>query len=419
MELGKTIKYYRIKHNMTQAELADGICSIPHLSKIENNIYKANHATASLLLDRLGVNIEDEYAQHNEIKQSLEAFIEAIQFVDVQEAKRIQKLLVEKEFIIARTDYINTYHLYMMRYHLMNGANHLAQEQRAILDKNRTNLSAIEELSYRLFNGILLVNRNRLKEAKEILLDLQSEDYSSKYIFVREVAFVLAQCFTQLNEPEKAIIYAKEALHIFKQEDNYIRAFHTQMLLGVNYTQMNMTEESLRLYKILLRNTRLFGRDTLYYQAMYNYGVLLKKMGNYEQSHECFTKCSAYYDKDSQNYVFSLLADIEVLFQLKTDKKQIESKLNEIIEISAKRGYKRSELQARYYAHRLKADDAMYNFIEQELLPHLDKLDNKEEPVHYAIELAQWYQKNGEYEKANEYLNKYAMKVKRREFSIV
>ncbi|MCC5704110.1 hypothetical protein, partial [Klebsiella pneumoniae] len=147
-------------------------------------------------------------------------------------------------------------HLYMMRYHLMNGANHLAQEQRAILDKNRTNLSAIEELSYRLFNGILLVNRNRLKEAKEILLDLQSEDYSSKYIFVREVAFVLAQCFTQLNEPEKAIIYAKEALQIFKQEDNYIRAFHTQMLLGVNYTQMNMTEESLRLYKILLPNTR-------------------------------------------------------------------------------------------------------------------------------------------------------------------
>lgn len=404
---------------MTQAELADGICSIPHLSKIENTIYKANHATASLLLERLGINIEDEYAQHAEIKQSLEAFIEAIQFVDEVEAQAIMVRLLDKENVIARTNYINTYHLYMMRFHLMNGSPHLALQDWNIIDKNKSNLSAVEEFSARLFYGIYLVNKGRLKEARDLLIDIQNEDYSSKYMFVREVAFVLAQCYTQMNEPEKAIIYAKEALNIFKQEDNYIRAFHTQMLLGINYTQLDMVEESIRLYKILLRNTRLFGHDSLFYQATFNNGILLKKIGEYERSHQCFKDCISFYKVGSKNYVFSLLADVEVLFNMENEQNQIRIILDEIMEISVNRGFEKIKLQARYYSYRLEANDAMYNFIEQELLPYLDKLDNKHEPIPYAFELAQWYQKNGEYEKANEFLSKYVTKTRRREFSIV
>lgn len=404
---------------MTQAELADGICSIPHLSKIENTIYKANHATASLLLERLGINIEDEYAQQAEIKHSLEAFIEAIQFVDEKEAHAIMVRLLDKESTIARTNYINTYHLYMMRYHLMSGKTHLALQDWTIIDKNKSNFSEVEALSARLFYGIYLVNKGRLKEAKELLFDIQNEDYSSKYMFAREVSFVLAQCYTQLNEPEKAIIYAKEALTIFKQEDNYIRAFHSQMLLGINYTQLNMVEESTRVYKILLRNTRLFGHDSLYYQATFNNGILLKKIGEYERSHQCFKECISFYEAGSQNYVYSLLADVEVLFYMENEQNQIRMNLDEILKISVTRGFEKMKLQARYFSYRLEANDAMYSFIEAELLPHLDKLENKHEPIPYALELAKWYQKNGEHEKANEFLSKYVTETKRRELSIV
>ncbi len=85
---------------MTQAELADGICSIPHLSKIENSIYNANFGTAALLLERLGINIEEEYAQHSEIKHTLDAFIEAIQFADEEKALEYYESLLDKETVI-------------------------------------------------------------------------------------------------------------------------------------------------------------------------------------------------------------------------------------------------------------------------------------------------------------------------------
>jgi len=57
MNVGSLIKYYRTKQGMTQSELVEGICSVPHLSKIENNGKEGNDQTIDLLLKRLGANL--------------------------------------------------------------------------------------------------------------------------------------------------------------------------------------------------------------------------------------------------------------------------------------------------------------------------------------------------------------------------
>ena len=57
MQFGPLIKFYRIQQGLTQKELANGICSVPHLSKIESNSKEANEETMGLLLERLGVNL--------------------------------------------------------------------------------------------------------------------------------------------------------------------------------------------------------------------------------------------------------------------------------------------------------------------------------------------------------------------------
>ncbi|MEH7802743.1 helix-turn-helix transcriptional regulator, partial [Bacillus pumilus] len=52
INIGQIIKLYRYKQNMTQSELAEGICSVSHLSKIENGSKEANQDTINLLLER-------------------------------------------------------------------------------------------------------------------------------------------------------------------------------------------------------------------------------------------------------------------------------------------------------------------------------------------------------------------------------
>ena len=60
MKIGSLIKYHRTKLGMTQNTLAMGICSIPHLSKIENNSKEGNRETIRLLLERLSINFQEE-----------------------------------------------------------------------------------------------------------------------------------------------------------------------------------------------------------------------------------------------------------------------------------------------------------------------------------------------------------------------
>jgi len=55
MNIGSVIKYYRTKNNLTQSQLADGICSISHLSKIESNTYSPHESTIQALLVKMGV----------------------------------------------------------------------------------------------------------------------------------------------------------------------------------------------------------------------------------------------------------------------------------------------------------------------------------------------------------------------------
>ena len=66
MQIGSLIKYHRTKQKMTQSELAEGICSVPHLSKIENNSKEANVETIRLVLDRLDIDLHD--VEESEVK---------------------------------------------------------------------------------------------------------------------------------------------------------------------------------------------------------------------------------------------------------------------------------------------------------------------------------------------------------------
>src|SRR5699024_4621124 len=60
MEIGPYIKLHRIKQEMTQSDLAEGIVSLSYLSKIENGKTEASPNVLSLLCTRLGIEINTE-----------------------------------------------------------------------------------------------------------------------------------------------------------------------------------------------------------------------------------------------------------------------------------------------------------------------------------------------------------------------
>ena len=71
MNVGSVIKYYRSKHNLTQHQLAEGICSISHLSKIESNAYMPHESTIQALLAKMGVQWNTEIDKRKQLERRL------------------------------------------------------------------------------------------------------------------------------------------------------------------------------------------------------------------------------------------------------------------------------------------------------------------------------------------------------------
>jgi len=57
-EIAKILKYSRFEKQLTLAELADSICCVTYLSKIENGKIKADYLIVNKLFERLNLDIK-------------------------------------------------------------------------------------------------------------------------------------------------------------------------------------------------------------------------------------------------------------------------------------------------------------------------------------------------------------------------
>lgn len=94
ISIGEIIKYYRQKSNISQANLAEGICTREYIGKIERNECCPTIDIINQLSSRLGVNLYDNYAlilDHHDLKthSQIVQLNEAISKRDFEELKHL------------------------------------------------------------------------------------------------------------------------------------------------------------------------------------------------------------------------------------------------------------------------------------------------------------------------------------------
>ena len=261
MEFGPLIKYFRTQKGITQKELATGICSIPHLSKIENNSKDANEETISLLLARLEVSFDEMEEKEELIKTLLRDFGEKINFYLREEIEVIYQKLKEIEHVVPFSAHMYSYELYKYRYLLFKGLLSEAEAQRDLLHKQKKNFSQHERYLFRYYNAVFLILKGHFKKADELLDELYiKDDYETTN---GEFLYHRALVKTSLDQSGHAIHFGKLALQIFMNQHNFYRILHTIMLLGINYTHSNIYEEALVCFKHLIRNAELLKEEKM------------------------------------------------------------------------------------------------------------------------------------------------------------
>ncbi|MGE6487525.1 tetratricopeptide repeat protein [Paenisporosarcina sp. NPDC076898] len=404
MQIGSLIKYHRTKKELTQNQLAMGICSIPHLSKIENNSKEANSETIRLLLDRLDVDLQDVEESERAIKKLQKQLLIHINYVEVEKADETFKELESHKEIIGFTDYIYLYEMYKLRYYLFKKDLEASERQIKWLQAHRQNFSQHEQYLLSYFTAIALILRGKYGEADEKLTRLVQESVGLNY-FEGELYYHLALVKGYLEQAGHAIFYGKKALSFFTEQFNYMRILHVQMALAIDYSQSKMYEEALENYEHLLRNTELLKQQDLLPQVLHNIGDLKHHMGDYASAMEMFKKSAALFPKNTENYLLCLynLAVTEYKLDRLNDSKRDFTLLHEE---ACKMKVVSYQLYAKFYLYLL-ADQQQkaMNFLENKVVPHITKTDElKDAHQTFSHILAEHYKREGKYEKAVQFI---------------
>jgi transcriptional regulator with XRE-family HTH domain len=405
MEFGPLIKFYRTQKGLTQKELAAGICSIPHLSKIENNSKDANGETISLLLERLNVSFEEMEEKEELIKNLLKDFGEKINFYLREEIEIIFNRLKEIEHVIPFSAHMYSYELYKYRYLLFKGLHTEAEAQRDILSKQKKNFSQHEKYLFRYYNAVFLILKGQYKKADAIFDELFVEN-NNGFIngeFLYHWTFVKSS----LDQPGHAIHFGKQALQIFMNQHNFYRILHTLMVLGINYSRSSIYEEAQVCFNHLIRNAELLKEEKILPQIYHNMGYLQSRMNNVKDALRYYEKSLSLQPIKNQHYYVTLYAMGEIYYNLNIIEKArkcfllVSSQSKEIV------GVKKQSLLSTFYLIHMESPEKAIKFLETKVIPYLESAkEHKDDLIRYYKLLSEHHNKNGRYLEAVNYLSK-------------
>ncbi|HCX49621.1 MAG TPA: hypothetical protein DG757_11455 [Bacillus sp. (in: Bacteria)] len=389
MNFGKIIKYHRRIQNLTQAELSEGICSVSHLSKIENKNTEVDNEIILLLLKKLTLSLDDIVLIDKKIFDELNEFINAILFYDLKTAGTINKSLIEKEELISQTEYIYLYHLYQYRYYLFSNDIEQAIVKKKFLAQFLKVLSPFELDLYRYFNALFLLQTEQYDEALASIKLVEKEN-SLSLNFLGDLNYHIALIHSIIKNNSFAIMYGHKALVEYTREYNFIRTLHAQILLSINYSELGLYEDALELYKPLLRNTLLTGQTSLLSTIHHNLAYLYEKKGE-------LSKAIIHYELSLNNnqkndmYYKTLYNLTEVLYR-QGKKKEALIKIKDLLKYTDNKNHRIYFLQSKYLYYLLNENQPKaIDFLEKTMIPYLEQNNDKEGYYKYLLHLVDFY----------------------------
>ncbi|WP_071459597.1 helix-turn-helix domain-containing protein [Bacillus massilinigeriensis] len=403
MEFGPLIKYYRTQHGLTQKELAAGICSVPHLSKIEGNSKEANQETLKLLLERLGIDQEEIQGHEGQIKEQLTELNELIDYHLKEEASELMEKMKEMENVIPFSSSLYLYELTKLRYFIFTEQLEEAQQQKEMLNKQKKNFSQHENSLFRYLNAVLLLKKGNNQKAEELLEDLLN--CWNDVVDRGELYYHLTLTKTSSDKVGYAIFFGNQAIQSFKNSHNFIRILHTLMVMALNYTHSKIYQEALNCYQHLIRNLSLLDNTMMKATVYQNMGYLQERMNEVSKAKIYYRKSLELQEPNSYNYLIALFSIGETEFYL--DESTAKQTFIKVRELAKKLEIKRYQILATYYLLAIESPEKSVEYLETKVLPAVDGYNvyTVDQSKFYKL-LYDHYRNIGNAEKAVLYLEK-------------
>ncbi|WP_432362455.1 helix-turn-helix domain-containing protein [Sporosarcina sp. UB5] len=400
MNIGSILKYYRMRNDLTQAELCKGICSISHLSKIESNKTIPRTETINELFQRMGIDWEREVATYDDWKEKVESFVMHSVYYDLKSMEEVYIELSTQEDYLQSTDLVNRYELYKLRYYLFKRDMPRATQQTSILRRMESSFTDYEKgvskviyLMYDIFSQNFTEAENRLQRI---------EQYRERIpmLFEGELFYQKAYLLHNRAQYGRSTYFAEMAVDHFLKDCNYIRLLHAQLLLAINYTNRDFTMQADNLFKTILRNAKIMGMDELYQGALYNYSVLQNRRGLHKSAYEMLCELKALLEPGTDYYQAIL---IHLLHTASEGNIEMDSLIEELDAITKRKEDPYLMTLLTYFRKMKISQQELSDFCEQTAFPFFIKHGYIGEARSIAWKLANYHRSIGNDGKADTY----------------
>ncbi|MDR7073270.1 helix-turn-helix domain-containing protein [Fictibacillus barbaricus] len=289
MNLGEKIRYFRRVKNLSQQELAAGICSIPYLSKIENGVTEPSEEIQQHLAERLEIRLDT--INEDEILRNYVDLFYSLYQLNYQSADEKFKALAASHTQSVDEEIL---HKIFKCIYLMQAKDEIQPVQVLLKEVSYIDSVINGEKAYYYFiaKGLLSFYSNSLEEAlhyfftaEKQLEENRFQEWEHAYLF-----YMIGLTANNLHKNIVALEYTKQALDIFEKNYFFKRSANCRIIIAIIHLRIKNFDESTK--QLLLAETiaNSFNEEPLKGMIYHNLGSVATHKGENDKAIKLFSQ---------------------------------------------------------------------------------------------------------------------------------
>ncbi|MBH0161807.1 helix-turn-helix transcriptional regulator [Fictibacillus sp. 7GRE50] len=420
MNLGEKIRYFRKVKNLSQQELAVGICSVPYLSKIENGVTEPSEEIQQHLAERLAIRLHTK--NEKSIMQNYVDLFYSLYMRDYSTAKQKYDNLIDLPSQSVEEDILNKIFksMYiMMTTQEIDGVPEMLDEVGYIDDvikgeKAFYYLLARSQLSF--FMEEFEDSHSYALKAEKLLEEHRFQEWERGYLL-----YMIGLTANQLFKSITALEYTQSALTIFEKTYFFKRCADCRIILAIVQTRIKNFDESIK--QLLLAETiaNSFGDEVIKGIVYHNLGSIANHKGETEKAIELFSR--SLQAKESEPFIakvmtiYALIKSYEKTNQPEKGLQLLNTWMDHVKDNPIFRGYELHFLYHKELFTHGELNDSTVQFMIKEMIPYFRKRNEWIFLAEYYPILGKYFEDHQKYKQASMYYSS-AMEAMRKMYDL-
>ncbi|PET55258.1 hypothetical protein CN514_16985 [Bacillus sp. AFS001701] len=398
MDYGMMIFHHRKKLGWTQEKLCEGICSVSHLSKIENGTKEAGIETIELLLRKMRVEL-DENDSIDEVTVQLKRLWNSIERADYDSSKILFEELIGKEESINYTNISNDFCITIWRYYIFVEDLKMAKKKWKQLEAKKKKFSQYETIKYLFTLSIYYIKEKRYNDSLLVMDEVQ-EITPNLEIDFQEYCFYRALVYSFINQTSLSMYFCNKAIPIFLQNNNIKRILDAKMLLSLQLIKSKFLDRAEQFLIEILDSSVILSDKTIHMSALHNLGYLYYHSNQHKKAIKYYQDYLSNIQEGTEEYflvISNIANNMMIINDYETATKLLCKNLSKIKDKNSA-----SYIRMKVLLLEAKKDEAnLVPYLREVGLPLWVQTNDHEKLIKYYDVVTDYYEKHESLEKQN------------------